>query len=190
MRWGVGVLEEYSRVAANTKLSRIFLEPVEESVGLSGDARFRLIFSLVGGLREVFGPRVWELAYEHNDIILALRYSVALRKRGRLGFSSVVDGPTRFLKEGRIYWTKDPRREYRIWVIVVDENGEPHFPLDVDEVKRTLFDFEHELRVPASKLGRGDFRVRAEVRLWWARHVYTEKREVKGVSKEVPIRVV
>ena len=189
MRWGVEVFEEYSRVAANTKLSEVILEPVERTIKLHDDARFRVIFSLVGGLRDVFNPALWELAYEHNDIILALRYSIVLKKK-RLGLPHTIAGPVKFLKEGRIYWTKDPRRGYRIWVIVVDEKEEPHFPPDVEEAKRLLFDFEHEIRVPGSKLERGESRVWAEVKLWWARHIYAEKAEVKGSSQEVVVRVV
>ena len=182
------MLDEFRGVEEGTKLSRVILEPIGADIGKGQPARLRLAFSVIGGLRDVFTPDVWELAYRSNDMMLALRYAISVYRKG-VGRRRVL-GPLKMQKEARLYWTRNPMRAERIWVIAVDEDENVYRPASVEDAKQLLFDFEREIVVPREELSMGENRLWAEVNLWWTRHVYSEKGERRARSRETSVRVV
>ncbi|MGC8613920.1 MAG: hypothetical protein ACP5L2_06765 [Conexivisphaera sp.] len=173
------VLEEFRDVEPSTRLSEVMLRPE------SSNGALMLSFSLMGGLRDAFGPELWEKAYSRNDMLLTIRYSVELLRRGIVGRRVV--GPLRFQKEARFYWSRDPTRQERIWTLIVDEGEHTYLPATPEEAKQLLFDFEQEIRPTGLPSGRNE--VWAEVEVSWGRHVYTEKGARKGRSAAVVVEV-
>lgn len=172
------VLERYSGVEPSTKLSEVALKPAREGALI-------LSFSLLGGLREAFGPEAWELAYSMNDMMLTLRYSIEVRRRGLAGGRRVL-GPLSLRREARLYWSRDPTREERVWALIVDEEERTYLPSSPEEARQLMFDFEHELR---PRLPKGRSEVWAEVEISWGRHVYAERGTRRGRSPPVPVEV-
>lgn len=176
----VRVADEFKGVEAATRLSEVFLEPL-------GGLRLRLSFSLIGGLRDAFGPDSWELAYRGNDMMLILRYSVEVHREGVLGRR--VLGPIRLQKEARLYWSRDPWIDRRVWALVVDEDERVYRPRSADEARQLLFDFERELELTPGSLPSGRSELTAKVKVWWSRHVYCERGEREGRSRPAVVEV-
>lgn len=173
------VEEEFRRVEPSTRLSEVILRRK------SGANALVISFSLMGGLRDAFGPDLWEKAYAANDMMLTLRYSVEILRRGVIGRR--VAGPLEFRKEARLYWTRDPTRAERIWVLVVDEDERTYLPATPDEARQLLFDFERE--IGPLNLPRGRNELWAEVEVSWSRHIYLEKGVRRGRSAAVVVEV-
>ena len=184
----IRVLDDFKSVESSTRLTPVVLEPLTKKARRGEEVRLRLAFSITGGLRDVFTPETWRIAYNRNDMLLALRYAVSVFRSSVLGRRRVL-GPRKLQKEARLYWTRDPTRKERVWVIVVDEDENVYRPATPDEAKQLLFDFERELGFPSSKLASGENRLWAQVSLWWARHVYAEKGTRKARSQEAVIVV-
>lgn len=181
-------MDEFRDVGVETKLSHLRFEQIGGEVRKGQPARLRLAFSIIGGLRDVFTPDVWELAYRSNDMMLAFRYTISVYRRG-VGRRRVL-GPLKMQKEARLYWTRNPMRTERIWMIAVDEDENVYRPTSVEDAKQLLFDFERELMIPGNELSVGENRLWAEVNLWWTRHVYAEKGGRRARSRETSVRVV
>lgn len=168
------VLEEYRDVEPSTKLSKVDLRPGPDGLLLS--------FSIVGGLRDAFGPDAWEAAYSRNDMMFVIRYSVELYRKGVI--SRRILGPLRFQKEARLYWSRGPLAPARIWTLIVDEDERTYIPASAEEAKQLLLDFERVLR---PTLPRGRSEVWAEVEVRWWRHTFVDKGVRRGRSEAVVV---
>lgn len=147
-------------------------------------------FRIVGGVREAFHPDIWTVAWEDFDKIqrLTMRFSVGELRAGIL--------PKKLLeikKEVRrasFYWSRDPDLPYRIWAMIMHEDGSaPKIPLNVEDAKSKMFDIVKRFEVPASKLGKGTHKLFASAHAKWGRHSYIEKGQLSTRSKEVSVKV-
>ncbi|MGC8969412.1 MAG: hypothetical protein ACP5LG_02335 [Conexivisphaera sp.] len=179
MGLALSVLDEFRGVEPSTRLSEVVLRPV------TGDGTLMLSFSLLGGLRDVFGPEAWERAYSVNDMMLVLHLTIEVRRKGPLGGRTVL-GPLRLRKEARLYWSRDPARTGRVWALIVDEDERTFVPSSPEEARQLMFDFERELR-PSLRSGRNE--VWAEVEVSWGRHAYVEKGKRRGRSATAVVEV-
>jgi hypothetical protein len=148
-----------------------------------------LEFRIVGGLSEAFHPDVWTVAWEDFDKILRLTLRMELGvQRGPL--TRKVAEIKKEVRKASFYWSRDPDLPYRIWAMIVPEDGgPPKIPHSVEDAKSLMLDVEKEFRLPASSLGVGSHKLVADVSARWGRRSFIEKGEVKSRSKPVVIRI-
>lgn len=148
-------------------------------------------FSLNGEVRNAFNEKNWTDAYEKYDNQFKLKYgikivSVGIRKHN-------VGKSIDTYRKASIFWTRNPQlvnpvKEKRIWVQVA-KNFEPIIKLTEEDIQKELFDFDEQVILSASDLGKGKHKVGAEVFASWNKHAYIEKNEEKMHSQEIEIEI-
>ena len=141
-------------------------------------------FRIVGGLREAFRPDVWTTAWEDFDKILRLTIKLSLSAQGGLKSKKLAE-VKKEVRKASFYWSRDPDLPYRIWPMIVPEDGgPPKIPRNVEDAKSKMLDIEKEFQNGAADLGPGRHRLFASVTGKWGRRSFIEKGEV--ASKSVP----
>jgi hypothetical protein len=147
-------------------------------------------FRVVGGLREAFHPDVWTVAWEDFDKILRLTLKVSLGvQRGPI--TRKVAEIKKQVRKASFYWSRDPDLPYRIWAMIVPEDGgPPKIPHSVEDAKSKMLDVEKKFNIQASSLGKGKHKLFGKVQARWGRRSFIEKGGVELKSKPVMIEVV
>lgn len=146
-------------------------------------------FRLVGGLRESFHPDVWTVAWEDFDKILRLTLRLSLKDQGGVRGRTLAE-IKKEVRKATFYWSRDPDLPYRIWAMIVPEDGgPPEIPHDVDDAKSRMLDFEKEFALPASSLAPGRHSLVADVGVRWGRRSFIEKGDVSAKSKPMEIQI-
>ena len=148
-------------------------------------------FSLNGDVRDSFNEKNWTDAYEKNDNQFKLKYGIKIGSSGIRKHDIVK--PIDTYRKASIFWTRNPKlvnpmKEKRIWVQVA-KNFEPIIKLTEADVQKELFDFDEQIILNASDLGKGKHKVGAEVFASWNTHPYIEKYEEKIRSEEIEIEI-
>ena len=156
----------------------------------SGDAvKVDVAFRIVGGLREAFHPDVWTVAWEDFDKILRLTLRVGLKSQKGLRSSKLAE-IRKDVRRASFYWSRDPDLPYRIWVMIVPEDGgPPKIPRSVEDARGKMLDIEKKFQIPASELGPGSHKIVAEAKGKWGRRSFIEKGEVASKSKPLVIQI-
>jgi hypothetical protein len=146
-------------------------------------------FSIVGGLREAFHPDVWTTSWEDFDKILRLSLRVYLGvPRGPM--LRTLAGNGKEVRKASFYWSRDPDLPYRIWAMVVPEDGGPPIiPHSVEDAKSKMLDCDKTLKMAASALGPGRHRLVAGAEAKWPRKSFIEKGSVSAKSAPVVVDV-
>ena len=172
-----------------TRLSPVQIEADKRIYSVSDSVHAKVSFKLVGGLREAFHPDVWTLAWEDFDKILRLTLRTSVRSRGGVLPRKVAEGKKE-VRRASFYWSRDPDLPYRIWVMVVPEDGgPPKIPSNVEDAKSKMLDVDKEFSIPASSLGVGKHKLIAEVSGKWGRRSFIEKGMVNSKSQPLVIQV-
>ncbi|HZW84569.1 MAG TPA: hypothetical protein VFE91_01525 [Nitrososphaerales archaeon] len=146
-------------------------------------------FRIVGGLREAFHPDVWTTSWEDFDKIVRLTMGTSVRTKSGPR-SKKVKEIKKEVRRASFYWSRDPDLPYRIWAMVIPEDGgPPKIPRNVEDAKSKMLDVEKTLRIPAGSLGHGRKKLVAEVYARWGRRSFIEKGQVKGSSRPVEIDI-
>lgn len=146
-------------------------------------------FRIVGGLREAFHPEVWTLAWEDFDKILRLYLRVSLSSQGGLRSRRLAETKKQ-VRRASFYWSRDPDLPYRIWAMVVPEDGgPPKIPHNIEDAKSKMLDVDKEFRIPASELGTGTHKLVADAKGRWGRRSFIEKGEVSSKSKPLVVQI-
>ncbi|HYC11925.1 MAG TPA: hypothetical protein VEC02_04610 [Nitrososphaerales archaeon] len=148
-----------------------------------------LRFRIVGGLREAFHPDIWTVSWEDFDKILRLtiRMSVGV-KRGLL--TRKLAEVKKEVRKASFYWSRDPDLPYRIWAMIVPEDGgPPRIPSSVEDAQKEMLDVAKTFELPASDLGRGRHALVGEVYARWGRRSFIEKGEVSSKSRPLVVSV-
>ena len=148
-------------------------------------------FSLNGDVRDSFNEKNWTDAYEKNDNQFKLKYGIKIGSSGIRKHDIVK--PIDTYRKASIFWTRNPKlvnpmKEKRIWVQVA-KNFEPIIILTEADGQKELFDFDEQIILNASDLGKGKHKVGAEVFASWNTHPYIEKNEEKVRSEEIEIEI-
>ena len=148
-------------------------------------------FSLNGDVRDSFNEKNWTDAYEKNDNQFKLKYGIKIGSSGIRKHDIVK--PIDTYRKASIFWTRNPKlvnpmKEKRIWVQVA-KNFEPIIKLTEADVQKELFDFDEQIILNASDLGKGKHKVGAEVFASWNTHPYIEKNEEQVRSEEIEIEI-
>jgi hypothetical protein len=179
--------DEYSWPA--TRIQDVRLMTDKKEYGSGDTIVANLGFRLVGGLRESFHPDVWTVSWEDFDKIFRYNFTVAigtprgptLSKKGEL---------KKTVRKASFYWSRDPDLPYRIWAMIMHEDGSaPQIPLNVEDAQSKMLDVSKSFEVPASSLGRGTRTLVAKASVKWPRRSYIEKGSVTGTSNKVTVKV-
>jgi hypothetical protein len=146
-------------------------------------------FRVVGGLREAFHPDVWTVAWEDFDKILRLTLKISIGvQRGPL--TRKLAEVRKEVRKASFYWSRDPDLPYRIWAMIVPEDGgPPKIPHNVEDAKSKMLDVEKTFSVPASSLGKGRHKLVGSAQAKWGRRSFIEKGTVEMKSKPLVIEV-
>ncbi len=174
---------------AETRLEGVKLTTDKKSYSPGDTVTANLEFRVVGGLREAFIPDVWTVAWEDSDKILRLTMKVSLGvQRGPL--TRKLAEIKKEVRKASFYWSRDPDLPYRIWAMVVPEDGgPPMIPRSVEDAKSEMFDVEKTFRFPASALGKGEHRLVGNAYAGWGRRSFMEKGSASSKSKPLVIEV-
>ena len=172
-----------------TRLSQIHLAADKKSYSISETVRISASFRIIGGLREAFHPDVWTVAWEDFDKILRLTLRTVLRSQGAV-MSRKLGESNKQVRKASFYWSRDPDLPYRIWAMIVPEDGgPPQIPRSVEDAKSKMLDVEKEFQIPASELGAGSHKLVADVNAKWGRRSFIEKGEVSSKSKPLVVQI-
>jgi hypothetical protein len=173
----------------DTRISGMQLMTDRKSYAISDTVTASLGFRLIGGLREAFHPDVWTVSYEDFDKILRLTFRVSVgAPRGLL--TRKLAEVKKAVRKASFYWSRDPDLPYRIWAMIVPEDGGPPLiPSSVEDAKSKMFDITKSFRIPASALGKGKHRLIGEAHARWGRRSFIEKGDVASKSRPQAIEI-
>ncbi len=172
-----------------TRIERVQLVTDKKSYASADAVKVNVAYRIVGGVREAFNPDVWTVAWEDFDKRLPLTLRLTL-STGRGIRPRKVEEIKKEVRRASFYWSRDPDLPYRIWVMIMPEDGgPPRIPRNVEDAKSEMFDVEKEFAFPASSLGHGRHGLFAEARARWTRRSFIEKGEVESKSKPVAIEI-
>ena len=172
-----------------TKLSQINVVADKRSYSISETIRISAGFKIMGGLREAFHPDVWTVAWEDFDKILRLTLKTVLRTQGVVG-SRRLGESRKQVRRASFYWSRDPDLPYRIWAMIIPEDGgPPQIPRSVEDAKSKMLDVEREFQIPASAFGAGSHKLVVDVNAKWGRRSFIEKGEVSSKSKPLVVQI-
>ena len=178
---------EYSWPA--TKIDGVLVTTDKKAYSRAETVKVNVAFRIVGGLRESFHPDVWTVAWEDFDKILRLTMKLTLSAQRGMRSSKLAE-IKKEVRKASFYWSRDPDLPYRIWAMVVPEDGgPPQIPRNVEDAKSKMLDVEKEFQIRASDLGPGSHRLVASVAGKWGRKSFIEKGEVASRSKPMVIQV-
>ena len=146
-------------------------------------------FKLVGGLREAFHPDVWTVAWEDFDKIIRLTTRVSLRRQQGIRSRKLAEIKKQ-VRRASFYWSRDPDLPYRIWAMIIPEDGgPPKIPRSVEDAKAKMFNIEKEFQIPAATLGPGVHRLVGVATAKWGRRSFIEKGEVSSKSEPLVVQI-
>ncbi|MBI3840758.1 MAG: hypothetical protein HY297_02185 [Thaumarchaeota archaeon] len=169
-----------------TKIDKVVVATDKKAYSPSETVSASVSFRVVGGLREAFHPDVWTVAWEDFDKILRLTMRLSLGVQ-RTALTRKVAEIKKEVRKASFYWSRDP---YRIWAMIVPEDGgPPQIPHNVEDAKSRMLDVEKTFRVPASSLGKGRHGLVGSAFAKWGRRSFIEKGSVAERSKPLVVEV-
>lgn len=172
-----------------TRISEIRLFTDKKSYSLPDTIHAEVGFRITGGLREAFHPDIWTVAWEDFDKILRLTLRVTMAVQGTIGSRTLAE-TKKEVRKASFYWSRDPDLPYRIWAMIVPEDGgPPNIPRSVEDAKAKMLDIEKEFQIQAAKLGPGTHRLVARARAMWERRSFIDKGDLASRSKPLVIRI-
>ncbi len=172
-----------------TRVGGLKLMTDKKSYGMKEEVTANLEFRVVGGLREAFHPDVWTVAWEDFDKILRLTMKMSLGvKRGLI--TRKVAEIKKEVRKASFYWSRDPDLPYRIWAMVIPEDGgPPKIPGSVEDAKAKMLDINKTFTFPASSIGAGKHKIVGSVHARWGRRSFIEKGEVSSRSRPMVVEI-
>ena len=141
-----------------------------------------LNFNIKGRIRESFTQKNWEKAYDKQDNILRLTIKLDIKNNGQIIESK------KLLRKAILFWTRNPKIQHRIWITVVKDE-EPFYPLEEEEAKNLLFDFQKDLEIGLDKLKKGKNKISITVNVSGGKHEYIEKDQITKESNTEEIEI-
>jgi len=152
----------------------------QDSVKAGQPLTLSLSFKVDGAIREAFSQKNWERAYNRHDNGFRMTVEADVKS----GRRTVM--PIKFVRKAALFWTRNPKIPFRIWVSVVKDDA-PFYPLTEEEAKSLLFDVNKVIELSGSDLDSGIQKLYADIRVSWGKHDYTEPTEIKGRSNEIEL---
>ena len=165
---------------ADSFIAAASLEKSQDSVKSGQPLTLSLSFKIDGAIRQVFSQKNWERAYNKHDNGFRMTIEVDLKS----GRKKIL--PIKFVRKAALFWTRNPKIQYRIWVSIVKDDA-PFYPLTEEEARALLFDVNKVIELSGSDLDSGTQKLYSDIRVSWGKHDYTEPTEIKGRSNEVEL---
>jgi hypothetical protein len=156
------------------------LKKSQDSVKSGQPLTLSLSFKVDGAIRQAFSQKNWERAYNKHDNGFRMTTEVDLKS----GRKTIM--PTRFVRKAALFWTRNPKIPYRIWVSILKDDA-PFYPLAEEEAKSLLFDVNRVIELSGSDLDSGAQRLYADIRVSWGKHDYADPTEIKGRSNDIEL---
>jgi hypothetical protein len=166
--------ENESRISALT-LRGAQEEPMNEKL-----TTLTLSFSIDGFIRQVLTQKNWEKAYNKHDNSLRLAIKLDIKNNGKIIESM------RLIRKAIFFWTRNPKIDHRIWIMIVKDDI-PFYPLEEEEARQLLFDFNKEIEIKPEVLRKGKNDITVLVELSWGKHEFIEKNSLKKESNSQQI---
>lgn len=164
-------------------ISGATLEKSRDTIRPDQPLTLNLSFKIEGAIRDSFIQKNWEKAYNKHDTGFRMNIEVYI-KSGRK-----VIMPLKLVRKAALFWTRNPKIQYRIWVSVVKDDT-PHYPLTLEEAQSLLFDVNKVIELSAKDLPSGTHKLSADIRVSWGKHDYSEPTEISAKSGEIELRAV
>ena len=152
----------------------------QDSVKAGQPLTLSLSFKIDGAIRQAFVQKNWERAYNKHDNGFRMTIEVDVKS----GRKTVL--PLKFVRKAALFWTRNPKIPFRIWVSVVKDDT-PFYPLTEEEARSQLFDVNKVIELSGRDLDSGAQKLHAEIRVSWGKHDYTEPMEIKAKSNEIEL---
>jgi hypothetical protein len=179
--------DEYSW--PKTRIEELVVTTDKRGYSIGETVKADIGFRVIGGLREAFHPDVWTVAWEDFDKILRLTMRLTLTKQSGIR-SRKLRAIKKEVRRASFYWSRDPDLPYRIWAMIIPEDGgPPKIPRNVEDARSKMLDVDKDFSFPASALGAGKHRLVAEVKAHWGRRSFIEKGDVTAKSKPVVVQI-
>lgn len=134
-----------------------------------------LSFSIDGFIRQVLTQKNWEKAYNKHDNSLRLTIKLDIKNNGKI-IESI-----KLIRKAIFFWTRNPKIDHRIWIMIVTDDT-PFYPLEEEEARQLLFDFNKDIEIKPDALRKGKNDITVLVELSWGKHEFIEKNNVKKES--------
>ena len=153
----------------------------QQSVGHDPQLTLGLSFRVEGSIRDAaFSQKNWERAYNKHDNTFRMTIEVDLKS----GRRTIM--PIKFVRKASLFWTRNPKIPYRIWVSIVKDDT-PFYPLSEEEARSLLFDVNKVIELTFSHLDSGIHELYTDIRVSWGKHEYTQPTEIKGRSNIIKL---
>src|SRR5919204_7017939 len=133
-----------SRQMADSFIAGATLGKSQDSVKSGQPLTLSLGFKVDGAIREVFSQKNWERAYNKHDNGFRMTIEVDL-KSGRRTTIMLL----KFVRKASLFWTRNPKIPYRIWVSIVKDDT-PYYPLSEEDARSLLFDVDKVIELNGS----------------------------------------
>jgi hypothetical protein len=173
-----------------TRIVDFRLEATPDRIRLDEAVNLKIGFRVAGGLRDVFNPDVWDRAIDLDDEHLRVVTTLSILKKVGWFLDRVIVKPIILKRKATFYWTRDPQNPYRVWVMLVDEESNPHIPAGLEDAVKRFFEFRKQVSLLGSGLGRGRHTLYARASVTWTRHFYIEKGRARAASNKVQVEVL
>ncbi|HKR73172.1 MAG TPA: hypothetical protein VJR94_03575 [Candidatus Nitrosocosmicus sp.] len=137
---------------------------------------FTLGFTLKGLIRNQLTQKNWEKAYNKHDNSLRIAVNLDIKINGK------VTNTIKLVRKAIFFWTRNPKIAHRIWIMIVKDET-PFYPLEEEEARRLLFDFEKNIEIEKDYFRKGKNNVSILVKLSWGRHDFIDKQNLEKESK-------
>ncbi len=164
-------------------ISNIVLKKSQEKSTIGNIITLSLNFTVKGMIRDIFTQKNWEKAYNKQDNVLRITIKLDIKNNGQIIESK------KLLRKAILFWTRNPKIQHRIWITIVKDDS-PYYPLEEEEAKNLLFDFQKEIEIESNKLRVGKNKISATINLSWGKHDYIEKNEIIKESNIEEIEII
>jgi hypothetical protein len=164
-------------------ISDLILKKSQEKSTIGNTVSLSLNFTIKGMIRDIFIQKNWEKAYNKHDNILRLTIKLDIKNNGQTIESK------KLIRKAILFWTRNPRIQHRIWITIIKDDS-PFYPLEEEEAKNLLFDFQKEIEIEANKLKVGKNKISVTINLSWGKHEYIEKNEIIKESNIEEVEII
>ena len=161
-------------------IANAILSKSQEIVSPDYPLTLSLSFRVEGSIRQDFSQKNWERAYNKHDNAFRMTIEVDLKS----GRRTIM--PIKFVRKASLFWTRNPKIPYRIWVSILKDDT-PHYPLLEEEARSLLFDVNKVIELSGSQLDSGTHNLYTDIKVSWGKHQYTEPTEIKSRSNEIEL---
>ena len=102
---------------ADSFIDSVILAKSQQSVRPDQPLTLSLSFKIQGSIRDAFSQKNWERAYNKHDTSFLMKIEIDLKSGRRRRIE-----PIKLVRKAALFWTRNPKIPYRIWVSIVKDD--------------------------------------------------------------------